>query len=103
MGLVKVEFSQVLFEPAQRYEQDQLEAAFNAVHYESATELSPHWKESIDAWVPVEDLDLVREAIIHFTGSVLEEVDDCAGLFDDLRADGWVHIRAAGYWNTIGA
>ena len=101
-GLVKVEFSQVLFE-RERYEQDQLEAAFGAVHFASATDHEDHWKAPIDAWVPVEDLDLVREAIIHFTGSILEEIEDCAGLFDDLIADGWVHIRAAGYWAVIGA
>ena len=82
-------FEEIFLKSGPGYEQDQLEAAFGEV-----TKDVEHWKEPLNCWVPVEDLDLVRAAIIHFTGSVLEEV---------ASKDGWVKVHAAGYWAVIGA
>lgn len=94
MGLVKVNVVETtVFLPGPGYEQDQLEAAFGEVQHANDKR---HWKDKIDVWVPVEDLDLVRAAIIHFTGSVLEEVAVSGG-------GCWVRIQAAGYWACIGA
>lgn len=93
MGLVKVDVETIALLPGPGFEQDQLEAAFGAVGHVNDHR---HWKARIDVWIPVEDLDLVRAAIIHFTGSVLEEVDHD-------KVGGWVRIRAAGYWAVIGA
>lgn len=92
MGLVKVDVETIALLPGSGFEQDQLEAAFGEV-----TKDVEHWKEPLNCWVPVEDLDLVRSAIIHFTGSVLEEGAYMA------HGGGWVHIQSAGYWAVIGA
>lgn len=58
-----------------------------------------NWKMPIDATVQYGDLDgdriaMIREAVIFFTGSV--------PTFTQLRY-GWMRVRAAGYYNTIGA
>ena len=91
MSLVKVDVETIALLPGPGFEQDQLEAAFGEV-----TKDVEHWKDALNCWVPVEDLDLVRAAVIHFTGSVIEEVD-----FDEMS--GRVRIHAAGYWAVIGA
>ena len=96
MGLVKVTFDNPVFVHGPDYEQDQLEAAFGEISADM-----DHWKDSIDTWVPAEDLDLVRAAIIHFTGSVLWVVDTKTWL--EVLGENWVRVKAAGYWNTIGA
>ena len=97
MGLVKIDVEMIDLLPGPGFEQDQLEAAFGEVCHAQRARLGHHWKDAIDCWVPVEDLDLVRAAIIHFTGSVLEEGAYMA------HGGGWVHIQSAGYWAVIGA
>lgn len=63
-----------------------------------------HWKNPIDATIEVDfnTADLIREAVVFFTGSVptfevIETVKD--------RGDGKgkYRVTAAGYYNTIGA
>jgi hypothetical protein len=72
--------------------QARLDAAFAKVRP------ADHWKNPIRATLPKgttpEQLDEIREAVIHFTGSVPE--------FEPL-ADGRVRVEAAGYFATIGA
>lgn len=53
-----------------------------------------NWKNPINAIIQNISLDLVHDAVIHFTGSV--------PVVDDL-GNGWSQIRAKGYYLTIGA
>lgn len=72
-------------------EQKRLSDLFDLVKPES------HWKDKINAVVPFDaDLTGIREAVIHFTGSVptFQPVMD---------GDKQVYcVFAAGYWATIG-
>lgn len=69
--------------------QEELDAAFKLV------EPGTHWKDRIDAVVDgPSDLGVIREAVIHFTGSVPR--------FTTLP-DGRVRVQARGYWEAIGA
>lgn len=69
--------------------QEELEAAFGLV--EPAT----HWKDRIDAVVDGStDLAVLSRAVVHFTGSVPR--------FETL-GDGRIRVRAAGYWEAVGA
>ncbi len=53
-----------------------------------------NWKNPINAFVPSTiDLDAVRDAVVHFTGSV--------PTFTMTRG-GWI-VQADGYYKTIGA
>lgn len=72
------------------YTQEQMKAAFDMVKNPE------NWKYVIDIVVDypgIENLNCVREAIIHFTGS-FPEIKDVGGK---------VRIQAAGYYATIGA
>lgn len=76
--------------PGTKYTQEQLEAAFNKVKPDS------HWKNPISKVIPMpteEELDCIREAVIHFTGSIITTQN---------RGD-HMHIYAPGYYRTIGA
>jgi len=73
------------------YTQEQLLAAFNKVANKT------NWKLPIDKKVSlssVDEVDLVVEAIIHFTGSVPS--------YDQLDGDVY-HFQAQGYYIAIGA
>lgn len=75
----------------QRFSQEQLTMAFNNVQNKE------HWKNPIDCVIDnpgEENLACLREAIIHFTGSVPS--------IEKLK-DGKIHVTAAGYYATIGA
>lgn len=70
--------------------QEELRAAFDSV-------LRPgqHWKGTIDIYVPISaDQKLIREAVIHFTGSIPK--------FTQVSAKS-LHVEAAGYYAAIGA
>lgn len=77
----------------QKYSQDQLKMAFENVQNKE------HWKNPIDCVIDNpgdENLECLREAIIHFTGS--------APTFNRILIDGGkIHVTAAGYYATIGA
>jgi hypothetical protein len=79
-----------------RYTQAELEEAFDRV------KPSPHWKARIHCEVTVTrvgELDLIRDAVIYFTGSLPE-----FRLLRVLQDFSEVHqVTAAGYWETIGA
>jgi hypothetical protein len=70
--------------------QDELSAAFDLVKN------STHWKKPINARVALTDeqVDAVHEAVIHFTGSIATITN---------LPNGKRHVRAAGYYATIGA
>jgi hypothetical protein len=70
------------------YTQDQLSEAFESV------QPSTHWKDRINKVIPKDsDTALITEAVIHFTGSVPNFTPTKKG----------IRVRAAGYWETIGA
>jgi hypothetical protein len=68
--------------------QSELQAAFTLVADRA------HWKNPVSAQVRNIDVDLIRDAVVHFTGSV--------PWFRDI-GDGSIMVTAAGYYNTIGA
>lgn len=71
------------------YKQSALARAFRMV------EDHQNWKNPIDALVGLgSDEQLIRDAVIHFTGSVPE--------IKRIRG-GAIQVRAAGYYATIGA
>jgi len=70
------------------FTQEQLDAAFTSVQN------AEHWKLPVDAVIQDSERDLVRAAIIHFTGSV--------PTFKRVSTGGLL-VRAAGYYRTIGA
>lgn len=53
-----------------------------------------HWKEHIDCWIAGAHFAQCREACIYFTGSDLEFVEGKGNT---------VHVKAVGYYATIGA
>lgn len=68
--------------------QAELEKAFDLVANKE------HWKLPVNALVPHgTDENLITEAVIHFTGSVPSFKETKKG----------IRVRAAGYYNTIGA
>lgn len=74
------------------YSRAQLIEAFQAVQNKS------NWKHPIDATIapPLSftiDLDKLRDAVIFFTGSVPTF----------KKSDGWLRVKAAGYYATIGS
>lgn len=74
---------------SQGYTHGQLTKVFDDV-----TQLMDNWKMPIDSTCKKDDVDMVREAIIFFTGSV--------PYFSDLDGDR-VNVTALGYYNAIGA
>jgi len=73
----------------ERYSQEELRGAFNLVCDKT------DWKKDIKATVPSDtNLDLVREAVIHFTGSVP---------FFIRQKDGNIKVVADGYYLSVGA
>lgn len=71
-----------------KYTQEQLEQAFDLVADKK------HWKNPINAVIPLEsDQALIREAVIHFTGSVPTFVRTSKG----------IKVTANGYYLTIGS
>ena len=72
-----------------KYTQQQLHDAFTKVQDKQ------HWKNPIDALVEKKDIDIVTEAIIHFTGSI--------PTFQPKKGSGKYRVQAAGYFLTIGA
>lgn len=72
-----------------KWMQSQLAAAFDLVAPK------PNWKMPINAKLHRIDCDetLLSDAVIHFTGSVPTIT----------RRGGWRHVKAAGYYRTIGA
>jgi hypothetical protein len=72
-----------------KYSQEQLKEAFNKVSNKK------NWKNRINSTISSkENLDLIAEAIIHFTGS--------CPLFIN-KPNGKIRVTAAGYYLTIGA
>jgi len=49
---------------SERYTQEQLEQGFKLVQPKT------HWKDPIRKWCKVEEIDLITESVIHFTGTV---------------------------------
>ncbi len=70
------------------YTQQELIDAFETVQNKK------NWKYSIDARISVDQMDIVGEAIAHFTGSIPH--------FDDGH-DGTIRVEAEGYYIAIGA
>lgn len=75
--------------PGETRMQSELAAAFKRVAPKD------HWKNPIDVTLDAKDVDvrLIIDAVVHFTGSVPEFI----------WRGGFVRIRAAGYFATIGA
>lgn len=76
---------------AKEYTQDELRAAFDRVA------CTKNWKNRINRIVTIADAaerDLISKAIIHFTGSVPEFVE---------QPSGKVRVIADGYYAAIGA
>ena len=71
-----------------KYSQEQLLEAFNKVCDKK------NWKNPIKAIIESKDLDIVREAVIHFTGSIIDEIP---------MKSNKIRIYADGYYLTIGA
>jgi hypothetical protein len=67
------------------YSQEQLDAAFKTVQAKT------HWKDPIRSKCKAEDINLITEAIIYFTGTV--------PTFGQPDKDGMVKVRAVGYRN----
>jgi hypothetical protein len=97
-----------------RYSQAELRAAFSLV------EDTDNWKNPIDAWIDASLWPIVREAVIHFTGSVpcICEIESAAPgtngqrisigpeftpLIRTVALQGRIRIKAAGYYIAIGA
>lgn len=76
----------------------ELSTAFNLV-------ASKNWKDPIDktAWLTVDEMAMVAEAIIFFTGSTgkFELLGEQARFHPDLQY--CYHVTADGYYRTIGA
>lgn len=80
------------------YTQEELLAAFKRV------ENTRHWKNPISRIVAVEgdeDIELITQAVIHFTGSIPEFVEVPCRWRDDGKKR--YRVTAAGYFATIGA
>jgi hypothetical protein len=76
------------------YTRGALSAAFKLVQNKD------HWKKAIDAHsIPADKLEAVVFAIEFFTGSIATAEYD--GLTEDGKAT--FHIKAPGYYQTIGA
>jgi hypothetical protein len=90
-----------------RYSQAELRAAFSLV------EDINNWKNPIDAWVHSSLWPVVKEAVIHFTGSVptIPEIEmngriiplAPVGDFTSFTFTCRVRIKASGYYIAIGA
>lgn len=97
-----------------RYSQAELRAAFSLV------ENVDNWKMPIDAWIHASLYPIVREAVIHFTGSVpsIHEIESTAPgsngqrisigpefspLIRTVALQGRVRVKAAGYYSAIGS
>lgn len=73
--------------------QSELLTAFNKVVAKD------HWKNEINTFVDsAEDLILLADAIVHFTGSLANFTFECG---PGLKFH--IHVKAAGYFATIGA
>lgn len=71
--------------------QEELKAAFEIV------ENQDHWKGKINTWVPeTADIDLISEAIIHFTATV-PTITPKAKVINKKSVKGY-KVVAAGYW-----
>jgi hypothetical protein len=55
-----------------------------------------HWKGEIKAVIPAKDLDKYNQAVMEYTGGLLEPVSD-----ED--ENGMIHVYSEGYWVNIGA
>lgn len=67
------------------YNQDQLKQAFEAVQNKD------DWKEPIDAYITANDIEVTREAVVHFTATEAKiEYDAVMGMY---------HVTAKGYRN----
>ena len=74
--------------PKERYSREEMDVAFSYVQD------SEHWKNPLTALIPNEMLDVVEQAVIYFTGSVVfvTPLDEHCSM-----------VEAAGYFLTIGA
>jgi hypothetical protein len=92
-----------------RYSQAELRAAFSLV------EDVDNWKNPIDAWINASLWPVVKEAVIHFTGSVPTIISldlnghthpispELAIGFTAVTFRGRLHVKAAGYYVACGA
>ena len=75
-------------ETGTRYSRDQLKAAFDMVANPE------NWKLEVRGTIPAPAWDVVREAVVFFTGSVPSYT---------VREDGRLDVTALGYYAIIGA
>ncbi len=89
MGKYAIDFTAT--QAVRNAQQVYLDAAFSIVAPKG------NWKGPIDAMVPntPEMLELIEDAIVHFTGSFPE--------FQGSESDPMIRVRAAGYYTAIGA
>ena len=69
------------------YTDNELRTAFDKVKNKN------NWKKPINRWIKESDLFVTEDAVIHYTGSVVNVVDE---------KEGKVKIHAEGYYNAIG-
>lgn len=80
---------------AKKYSDEDLKDAFNRVCNKK------NWKLSVNSTIDFKDLDeldLIREAVIHYTGSVPR-----FNVYELKNGKKRVRVNAVGYYNAIGA
>lgn len=73
----------------QNYSRDELLQAFNKVCNKD------NWKLPIDAMIERSEEEIIREAVIYFTG--------CEPSFQHVPGSGKSRVTAVGYYNAVGA
>ena len=68
-------------DPKRTFSAEELKAAFESVQ-------APDWKDPVNKIIPLKDLQLIRESIIHYTGTV--------PTFDHCGMN-TIHVQAKGY------
>ena len=72
-----------------KYSQEQLHEAFTKIQNKD------NWKNPIDAVIDRKEEELITEAVVHFAG--------CVPTYEPIHGTTRYRVRAAGYYQTIGA